>query len=494
MKHLILFLILSSNAMAQSGSIMNALQFIRDNKLQTVIQDTVTPANDRPLPVGISGTVPVTGTVAATQSGVWSVGRTWTLGFATDSIESRTFDGAGNAISSTLGALDVNIASGSITVSNPSVGLNNATAPTSSNLIGGIDGSGNLKPLLVDPSSNLFVNVNSSQLPIGAATELTLANIDSKITAVDTANVTVIASALPTNAAQESGGNLDTIAANQTNSTQKTKITDGTNDLDIVPLGTQVVTGDNGLVANAVIHGVNSVTLSSYMDARITPSGALLVDNSASTQPVSGTVTVQQATGTNLHAVVDSGTVAATQSGTWNINDISGTISLPTGAATSANQSTANSSLSSIDGKLASNYGVATGALRTASQVGNASGVADFGAGTTSSQTLRVVLPTDQSSIPVVTSGAANGSGSAAAATVSTVITLTAPANATGFILMNLDTSTANVRYAIGRTATTTLGQQLQPGRDSGFVPCGANVSLVAESGTQNYDIQWVSQ
>jgi hypothetical protein len=69
---------------------------------------------------------------------------------------------------------------------------------------------------------------------------------------------------------------------------------------------------------------------------------------------------------------------------------------------------------------------------------------------------------------------------------------LTAPANAVGFVLMNLDTSTANVRYAIGRTASATLGQQLQPGRDSGFIPCSANVSLIAESGTQNYDIQWV--
>lgn len=88
----------------------------------------------------------------------------------------------------------------------------------------------------------------------------------------------------------------------------------------------------------------------------------------------------------------------------------------------------------------------------------------------------------------------ANGSGSAAAATVSTVITLTAPANAVGFILQNLDTSSTNIRWAVGRTATATLGQQLQPGRDTGFIPVGANVSLVSESGTNNYDIQWVSQ
>lgn len=62
-------------------------------------------------------------------------------------------------------------------------------------------------------------------------------------------------------------------------------------------------------------------------------------------------VTVVQPTGTNLHTVIDSGTVTANQgtspwvvsgsvasiqSGTWNINNISGTVSLPTGAATEA--------------------------------------------------------------------------------------------------------------------------------------------------------------
>lgn len=41
-------------------------------------------------------------------------------------------------------------------------------------------------------------------------------------------------------------------------------------------------------------------------------------------------------------------TIAVTQSGTWNINNISGTISLPTGAATSALQTTGNTSLSTI--------------------------------------------------------------------------------------------------------------------------------------------------
>lgn len=44
-----------------------------------------------------------------------------------------------------------------------------------------------------------------------------------------------------------------------------------------------------------------------------------------------------------------SGTVAATQSGTWNITNVSGTVSLPTGAATSALQTTGNTALTTIN-------------------------------------------------------------------------------------------------------------------------------------------------
>lgn len=53
----------------------------------------------------------------------------------------------------------------------------------------------------------------------------------------------------------------------------------------------------------------------------------------------SGRLTVNLASGS---------TVAATQSGTWNLNNISGTISLPTGASTSALQTTGNTSLATI--------------------------------------------------------------------------------------------------------------------------------------------------
>jgi hypothetical protein len=48
------------------------------------------------------------------------------------------------------------------------------------------------------------------------------------------------------------------------------------------------------------------------------------------------------------------------QSGTWDVNDISGTISLPTGAATSAAQATGNTSLSNIDAGIPAALGQTT--------------------------------------------------------------------------------------------------------------------------------------
>jgi hypothetical protein len=73
---------------------------------------------------------------------------------------------------------------------------------------------------------------------------------------------------------------------------------------------------------------------------------------------IDGTVTVTGAGGTfpvtdNGGSLTVDGTVAATQSGTWNVTNISGTISLPTGAATQATLATASDTLTSIDASLA---------------------------------------------------------------------------------------------------------------------------------------------
>ncbi len=72
-------------------------------------------------------------------------------------------------------------------------------------------------------------------------------------------------------------------------------------------------------------------------------------------------------------AVSPNNTVAVTESGAWNITNISGTVSLPTGAATSALQTTGNTSLATI----ATNTTVGT-AGTAASQVSTIQGIASM--------------------------------------------------------------------------------------------------------------------
>jgi hypothetical protein len=84
-------------------------------------------------------------------------------------------------------------------------------------------------------------------------------------------------------------------AANQTNGGQKSQVVNsaGTS-VDAKALNVQVVSTDVGLVTNSVLHGLNSGGGGTYVDVKVTPSGALVVDGTDSTQPVSGTVTANQ--------------------------------------------------------------------------------------------------------------------------------------------------------------------------------------------------------
>lgn len=81
-----------------------------------------------------------------------------------------------------------------------------------------------------------------------------------------------------------------------------------------------------------------------------------------------GDVTINNASGGSAVNIQDGGntitvdgTVAATQSGTWNITNVSGTVSLPTGAATAANQSTEITSLGLLDDAVNNDGGVVSG-------------------------------------------------------------------------------------------------------------------------------------
>lgn len=121
--------------------------------------------------------------------------------------------------------------------------------------------------------------------------------------------------------------------------------------------------------------------------------------------------------------------------------------------------------LSSLNTKVNNNFGVATGAVRTAAQLGNASGSADFGAGTTSAQTIRVVLPTNQSSIPVTQSGS---------------WTVTATQGTTPWIV----DGSATVQPVSGTvTVLQPTGTNLHVVVDSSALPTGASTSALQTSG-----------
>lgn len=104
-----------------------------------------------------------------------------------------------------------------------------------------------------------------------------------------------------------------------------------------------------------------NVTASNQMEVAVTaslPAGTNAIGKLSANDGVDiGDVTINNAAGASAVNIQDGGnsitvdgTVAATQSGTWNINDISGTVSLPTGASTSANQTNGSQKAQIVDG------------------------------------------------------------------------------------------------------------------------------------------------
>ncbi|HEX2672963.1 MAG TPA: hypothetical protein VHM25_18910 [Polyangiaceae bacterium] len=133
--------------------------------------------------------------------------------------------------------------------------------------------------------------------------------------------------------------------------------------------------------------------------------GSLTVDG---TVAISGTVAVTDNSGS---LTVDNGgtfAVQAAQSGTWNINNVSGTVSLPTGAATAAKQpalgtaGTASADVITVQGiasmtkLLVTPDSVALPANQSVNVNQLAGTTTDTNSGTKSAGTLRVVIATDQ--------------------------------------------------------------------------------------------------
>jgi hypothetical protein len=264
----------------------------------------------------------------------------------------------------------------------------------------------------------------------------------------------------------------------------------------------------------------------------------------------------QKASASSAPVVIasDQSAVPVSQSGIWNINNVSGTVSLPTGASTSALQTTGNSTLSSIlanqtngaqhtivdssalptgaatQATLASILTNQTNGTQVVSQSSGANlhvnidnfpgtqpisgtvtsnqgtspwveNVSQFGGnpvvtgtGASGAGIPRVTVSSD-SSVHTVPQINTNGSVSNSITVTNTsATTFTPPANAVGFVVESESSNTVNLRYACGTTATTSVGMLLEPGRDSGYIPSSGTVTVICATAATNQaaSIQWV--
>lgn len=186
--------------------------------------------------------------------------------------------------------------------SNPSNGTNGATAPSISTQVGGVGVDGNLHPLVTDNTGVLSVNVLTAPTPAGGAT-----------------------------------------SANQTNGAQKTQVVDGSG--NIQPAGDTNARSIK-VDASATTQPISAASLP--LPTGAATSALQTTGNTSLSTIATNTPAVGQALMAASSPVViasNQSAIPASQSGTWNITNVSGTVSLPTGAAT-------ETTLSAINGKL----------------------------------------------------------------------------------------------------------------------------------------------
>lgn len=261
---------------------------------------------------GSAVTQPVSGTVAATQSGAWTVtanagtGNFTVIGTGTDNtanstaklpvLVARANTSAPTWTDTNMVPLSVDTSgalriTGSISASNASIGSNGAAIPTSSTQIGGSDGT-NLQALRVFDADtgagtqyllgiNLRLSASGGSVEFGTATNPI--RIDPTGTTTQPVSGTVTANA--------GTGNFTVVQATAANLRSQTASESATG---------SATPATAGLSGGAVTTAAPTYTTGNLGALSLTTGGLLRVDGSGVTQPVSGTV-------------------AATQSGTWTV-------------------------------------------------------------------------------------------------------------------------------------------------------------------------------
>lgn len=267
----------------------------------------------------------------------------------------------------------------------------------------------------VGPAVALDVNVAQSALPTGAATSANQTTEISHLASID-ANIDATLSS------RASESTLSTLNAKVSNNFGATG-------------GAVRTAAQLGNVTGAADFGAGTTSAQTVRVVLPTDQTAIPVTGTITTSP---DVNVHDGSGVSISSTGSSLNVSALQSGTWNINNVSGTVSLPTGASTSALQTTGNTSLSSIDGKL------------------NSLGQK------TSANSVPVVIASDQSAISAKASTPTAGTVTQAAITVGTsavraTVTGSAPSATRSVLIVNPDSNSTAFFY-VGSSSVTSSG------------------------------------
>jgi len=206
---------------------------------------------------------------------------------------------------------------------------------------------------------------------------------------------------------------------------------------DVFPINETLNEYSLAKLTRSVITGETSAGGGGFVNVKVTPSGSLTI----ALGDIDG-VAGQETMADSLPVVIasDQSPIDVAQSGTWNINNISGTISLPTGAAT-------ESTLSTLNGKVtACNTGAVT--ISTALPAGT-NNIGDV----------------DVASLPAVV--AATYSTSAVTSVVSSATSTSILANnASRRMAIMVNDSDKNAYVKLGTTASTTsFSYKLTPGQ-----------------------------
>ena len=286
-----------------------------------------------------------------------------------------------------------------------------------------------LNSVVVSPTLDSVVPANNKGLPIvvlageglgplsvnsGATTASTLRVVlsnDSSISIEEDKNYGVVGANTIRTAAQIGNATGGAAFGSGADSAQTLRVTTSTrSETATTPLAVRLTDGSAFYAgATETTLGVVSGKLPATLGQKaMAASLAVVIANDQSAVPISGTVTATNAANgtlgttpptvaTQIAAQGPSGLqyLAASISGLLKVDGSGATqpisaasLPLPSGAAT-------ETTLNNVYGRLVQDFGASTTALRTASLIGNTAGTADFNAGATSAQTLRVTLASD---------------------------------------------------------------------------------------------------